>query len=200
MGQAGLPPEAVCHGAVWDCPLCCSLCVPVGHLVAGDIVVGWIMGWCSSNGDWVFSLDKGPRRLDGLHRISLPWASLVGSGLSDRRPQVWEGVVIMLGLVLLEEVSQSLGAKTLLVLFPGGSSFPPTCSACGPGGGRRSSVMCSSLASRLSRSAECGSSPPHRHRSHPHLRQPLASCGSAEARAWLQSWGACPAHFGLTMW
>ena len=41
IGQAGLPPEPVCHRAVWDCSLCCGLCVLVGHLVAGDIVVGW---------------------------------------------------------------------------------------------------------------------------------------------------------------
>ena len=33
---------------------------------------------------------------------------------------------------------------------------------------------------------------------HPHLRQPLASRGSARTRAWLQSWGA--AHFSFTMW
>ena len=35
---------------------------------------------------------------------------------------------------------------------------------------------------------------------HPHLRQPLAPHGSAKTRAWLQSWGAYPTRFGLTMW
>ena len=40
----------------------------------------------------------------------------------------------------------------------------------------------------------------HTRRTHPHIRQPLASHGSAKTRAWLQSWGAYPAHFGLTMW